>query len=222
MGVARLLLLLICFGIVSEGRSQSTISEIRVSATWNQQEGRILVTEKIRFDQTGSNENIRLESLPIGDAVITDLKLLVNGALTNLETKQDRNGLKQIDLILDGTGILNLEYEVEVNERMLIVPLIFPRMDNIPSNENLFSASISIPSDYQIVNSFPTVGAEVKAEGNQVVYNVSLPVIPSMLRVEVSRNGEVSLSTIDLLDGAVLAILAIGGVAGWRKRKMLI
>lgn len=217
----RLLLWVVCLGIVSEGRSQYTISEIKVSATWNQQEARVLVTEKIRFNLTGSSEKIRLQSLPIG-AVITGLKLFVNGTLTNLETLQDRNGLKQIDLIPDETGILHLEYDVEANERMLIVPLIFPRMDNIPSNENLFSARISIPSDYQIVNSFPTVGAEVKAEGTQIVYDVTLPVIPSMLRVEVSKNDEVSLSTIDLLDGAVLVVLAVVGVAGWRKRKMLI
>ncbi|MEQ8301951.1 MAG: hypothetical protein RIB47_01075 [Cyclobacteriaceae bacterium] len=221
MGVVRLLLWVVCLGIVSEGRSQYTISEIKVSATWNQREGRVLVTEKIRFDPTGSSEKIRLQSLPIG-AVITGLKLFVNGTLTDLETSQDHNGLKEIELMPNEAGILHLKYEVEVNEHMLIVPLIFPRMNNIPSNENLFSASISIPNNYRIVNSFPTVEAEAKPEGNQIVYDVTLPVIPSMLRVEVSKNGEVSLSTIDLLDGAVLVVLAIVGVAGWRKRKMLI
>lgn len=97
-----------------------------------------------------------------------------------------------------------------------VIPVI--RVDWPPeaSREALFTARVSLPPDWSVVEVFPMVPREVAERDGERVHALSLPVVPSMVRLR-GRVGDPPVLTLGRwVDLGVLSVILAAGLLGWR------
>jgi hypothetical protein len=98
----------------------------------------------------------------------------------------------------------------------LVLPVLMVDWQPEDSREELFIADVGLPSSFGVVEHFPTVPLAVRAEGGSIRHALSLPVVPSFLRMR-GRDGPRPVLTfgrmVDL--GIVLFLVLLTGY-GWR------
>lgn len=124
--------------------------------------------------------------------------------------------------VADGTLSLALLYQIsrpfmpEQDRFDLAVPIPIPDRPPVGAPERLFVAEVRLPPGFALVERFPTVPVVRRMEGEVPVYELSLPVVPSLLRVR-GRSGPPPLVTFgQALDIGVIGALLILGLVGWR------
>ncbi len=117
---------------------------------------------------------------------------------------------------------LTLAYRIDraipedAREFDLVLPVLYVDWRPLGAPEDMFVASVTIPSDYSVVETFPTVPKEVTTAGGERTYDFRVQVVPSMVRFR-GHVGEPPLLTfarkVDL--GVVLVLMAAGGFGWW-------
>lgn len=101
----------------------------------------------------------------------------------------------------------------------LVLPVLMVDWDPEDSREELFTAELSLPASYGVVEMFPTVPVEVQEAEAANLHILSLPVVPSFVRLR-GREGDRPFLTfgrlVDLGVGLVLFFLA---AFGWRRMR---
>lgn len=120
------------------------------------------------------------------------------------------------------TITLTLSYRVdraipeEARDFDLVLPILYVDWRPLGAPEDMFVASVTIPSDYSVVETFPTVPKQVTAAGGERTYDFRVQVVPSMVRFR-GHVGEPPLLTfarkVDL--GVVFVLLVAGGFGWW-------
>ena len=116
---------------------------------------------------------------------------------------------------------MEISYQANIHSEEILVPLIFLPLSSLSTDENLFSATLSIPASYKLIESFPTINNDEVAEGVTRIYDVQLPVIPSLIKMNLAPKDKFQLGKTEILDAVVLVTLFILGLAGWKNRKAL-
>ena len=80
----------------------------------------------------------------------------------------------------------------------------------------MFIASVTIPADFSVVETFPTVPKTVAEVEDQRTYDFRVQVVPSMVRFRGHVGDPPLLTFARKVDLGVLAILLIAGAFGWR------
>lgn len=98
----------------------------------------------------------------------------------------------------------------------LVLPILYVDWRPLGAPEDMFVAEVTIPADYAVVESFPTVPKRATVEGGERTYAFQVQVVPSMVRFR-GHVGEAPLFTfarrVDL--GVVLILLVAGGFGWW-------
>lgn len=180
-----------------------------------------MVTEKLQFSGHLNNSHITLQSLAFEHTDIQGLKGKVNDSTVSLSLSQNENGLLETSIPTTTLTSLNITYISSVEDSRILAPLVFVPVSSGSSDEQLFTAIITIPAFYKIVESFPTIELEGVQDGPQRIYTIHLPVIPSLVKLDLAPVSEFKMGTTEILDAVILIVLAALGVIGWKKRKML-
>lgn len=180
-----------------------------------------MVTEKLQFSGHLNDSLITLQSLAFAHADIQGLKGKVNDSTVSLSLSQNENGLLETSIPTTTLTSLNITYISSVEDSRILAPLVFVPVSSGSSDEQLFTAIITIPAFYKIVESFPTIELEGVQDGPQRIYTIHLPVIPSLVKLDLAPVSEFKMGTTEILDAVILIVLAALGVIGWKKRKML-
>lgn len=124
--------------------------------------------------------------------------------------------------VADGTLSLGLLYQIprpfrsEEDRFDLAVPIPIPDRPPVGAPERLFVAEVRLPPGFSLVERFPTVPVVQRMDDEVRVYELSLPVVPSLLRVR-ARSGPPPLVTFgQAVDIGVIGALLILGLVGWR------
>ena len=221
MGLIRLIPVLL-FLCVAQAQGQSSITSFEANAEWDEITNAVNVVENIGLKVENGDSHVTLQSIAFNDTEIQDLHITINNELKSISLSENENGLLEITIPI-GTAAddIELTYQVLNNETSILVPLIFTPLTSGSTNENLFSATLKIPSSYELVESFPTVVEEVVQIENRNIYKIMLPVIPSLLKMKLSKGSGFKLSITQILDGVVITILVMLAIIGWKNRKIL-
>lgn len=124
--------------------------------------------------------------------------------------------------VVDGALSIGLLYELRRPFRPqedrfdLAVPIPIPDRPPDGAPERLFVAEVRLPPGFALVERFPTVPVVRRLEGEVPVYEMALPVVPSLLRVR-ARSGPPPLVTFGrAVDMGVIGALLLLGAVGWR------
>ncbi len=220
MGVRIITLIVIVVLCALQAQGQVTITRFEVNVTMDQNE-KILVTEKIIFNGTLKDHWVKLQSLAFENTQIQNLKAKVNDSIVSITLSENANGLLETSIPVNKLTSLDITYTTNVASSRIMAPLVFTPSLSGSSDEQLFSTTISIPAFYQIVESFPTIELEGVQDGPNRIYTIQLPVIPSLVKLDLAPVSEFKMGTTEILDAAILIILGALGIIGWKKRKML-
>lgn len=123
-------------------------------------------------------------------------------------------GGETIDLTL--TYRLDRAIPEEARDFDLVLPVLYVDWRPLGAPEDMFVASVTIPSDYSVVETFPTVPKQVTTAGGERTYDFRVQVVPSMVRFR-GHVGEPPLLTfarkVDL--GVVFVLMVAGGLGWW-------
>lgn len=98
----------------------------------------------------------------------------------------------------------------------LRLPVLRVDWEPTSSEEGTFAAEMRLPLDARVTERLPTVPMTRSAAGSEAVYRFTLPAVPSVLRFR-GRTGPAPALTLGRwVDLAVLAVLALVGLLGWR------
>jgi len=221
VGVKNLILIVITLLCSLQVKGQITITHFEVSISMDNLTNKVMVTEKLQFSGHLNDSLITLQSLAFAHADIQGLKGKVNDSTVSLSLSQNENGLLETSIPTTTLTSLNITYISSVEDSRILAPLVFVPVSSGSSDEQLFTAIITIPAFYKIVESFPTIELEGVQDGPQRIYTIHLPVIPSLVKLDLAPVSEFKMGTTEILDAVILIVLAALGVIGWKKRKML-
>lgn len=221
MGVRTLTLVAIVILCALQAQGQATITRFEVNVTMDQNE-KVLVTEKIMFNGSLKDHQVKLQSLAFENTQILNLKAKVNDSIVSITLSKNVNGLLETSIPINKLTSLDITYTTNVASSRIMAPLVFIPALSGSSDEQLFTTTISIPAFYQIVESFPTIELEGVQDGPNRIYTIQLPVIPSLVKLDLAPVSEFKMGTTEILDAAILIILGALGILGWKKRKMLV
>ncbi|MFZ1808263.1 MAG: hypothetical protein WAU36_13620 [Cyclobacteriaceae bacterium] len=221
MGVRILTLLVIILLCAMQVQGQVTITHFDIKVTMDGLTNKVMVTEKILFTGDTNDKHITLQSLAFENSNIQSLKGKVNDSIVSLKLSKNENGLLITSIPITTLSSLDITYLTSVEDSRILAPLIFVPASSGSSDEKLFSATITIPAFYKIVESFPTIELDGVQDGAHRIYTIQLPVIPSLVKLDLAPVSEFKMGTTEILDAVIIIILALLGVIGWKKRKML-
>lgn len=220
MGIRNFTLIVITVLCALQAQGQVTITRFEVNVTMDQNE-KVQVTEKMMFNGSLNDHQVELQSLAFENTQIQNLKAKVNDSIVSITLSENANGLLETSIPVNKLTSLDITYTTNVASSRIMAPLVFTPSLSGSSDEQLFSTTISIPAFYQIVESFPTIELEGVQDGPNRIYTIQLPVIPSLVKLDLAPVSEFKMGTTEILDAAILIILGALGIIGWKKRKML-
>jgi hypothetical protein len=98
----------------------------------------------------------------------------------------------------------------------LALPVLMVDWNPVDSREELFTADLRLPESHGVVEVFPTVPVEVQDESAASLHSLSLPVVPSFLRLRGREGPRPVLTFGRIVDLGVGLILFFLGAFGWR------
>ncbi|MFC1660444.1 hypothetical protein ACFL3S_03110 [Gemmatimonadota bacterium] len=98
----------------------------------------------------------------------------------------------------------------------LILPVLMVDWTPEDSREELFTAELALPPSYAIVEMFPTVPRELRAEEGLHWHALSLPVVPSFFRLRGREGPRHFLTFGRMVDLSVVLFILALAVFGWR------
>lgn len=98
----------------------------------------------------------------------------------------------------------------------LTIPILYIDIPSVDSKEDLFMASMILPVSFQLLEAFPSTGWNKTGEAS---YDISIPAIPSMLRINATGADSDELAFSYVIDISIAAVLIIFLILGWRKLK---
>lgn len=105
----------------------------------------------------------------------------------------------------------------EARDFDLVLPVLYVDWRPLGAPGDMFVATVRIPANYSVVETFPTVPKNVSAAGGERSYDFRVQVIPSMIRFR-GHVGEPPLLTFARkVDAGVVLILLAAGAFGWWK-----
>ncbi|MEQ8364289.1 MAG: hypothetical protein RH948_15555 [Cyclobacteriaceae bacterium] len=221
MGIRSLTIIAFTILCALQAKGQITIIHFDVTVTMDGLTNKVFINEKIQFNGNLNDTHITLQSLPFENAEIQNLKGKVNGSIVSLSLLQNKNGLLEATIPTTTLTSLDITYITSVEDSRILAPLIFVPVASGSADEQLFTATFTIPAFYKIVESFPTIELEGVQDGAQSIYTIHLPVIPSLVKLDLAPVSKFKMGTTEILDAIILIVLAVLGVIGWKKRKML-
>lgn len=173
-----------------------------------------------------NNSLVHLQALPFEDIEFSNLKLKFEDLESSFTLASNTDQLLESNLMVEKVSRemaeIEISYTVKNVNSMIRVPLIFLPFTPRSTQDNLFRATIHVPHEFELVDSFPTVIDDSHQVASENVYEVTLPVIPSMLRLDVAKISKGRVGTTEILDAFVIGVLLLLGIIGWRKRKSLV
>jgi len=224
VGLKKLFLPLLFF-LAHSGYSQPAIEKYDVEVYVDKAINETHVVEHISI-AAWNNSLMHLQALPFTDIEFSNLKLKFEDFESSFTLASNANQLLESNLMVEQVSREMAEIEVSYTVRnanaMIRVPLIFLPLTPKSTQDDLFRATIHIPLEFELVDSFPTVIDDSRKAASGNVYEVLLPVIPSMLRLDVAKTSKGRVGTTEILDAFVIGVLLFLGIIGWRKRKSLV
>lgn len=221
MGLKQITVLLVVLLSGLRAQSQSSIDHFDVVISWEGESDQVDVSERMQFSRATNETEITVQALAFENSTIQNLLIRINNNAVPAVLSKNKNGLWVTTIPVEALNTLEVNYETSIVEKQIIAPLLFTPIVPPSSDEQLFSATLKIPAHHKLVESFPTINDASRIEGTQEIYNVKLPVIPSVVKFEVAPEAEFKLGITEILDGVILVTLTLLGVVGWRNRKML-
>ncbi len=221
MGLKQILIVLLIFNCTLQAQSQSTITHFEVDVIWDGLTDQVSVVEAIQFSDNPSISQITLQSLNLKKATIQHLSIKLNDNSVDASLERSENGLLEASVESNKLVKMEISYQANIHSEEILVPLIFLPLNSLSTDENLFSATLTIPASYKLIESFPTINNDEVVEADMRIYDVQLPVIPSLIKMNLAPKDKFQLGKTEMLDVFVLVVLIILGVVGWKNRKML-
>lgn len=103
----------------------------------------------------------------------------------------------------------------------IAVPLLLVDLAPTDAPQDMFAATIRLPSEFVIVESFPTVPKQVFDEGEMTRYVLALPVIPSMVRWRGTAGRAPRFGFARMVDLFTIGIIGLLAALGYRQVKRL-
>ncbi|MEQ8426169.1 MAG: hypothetical protein RIA63_15725 [Cyclobacteriaceae bacterium] len=205
-----------------KAQCQITITKFDVIVNWDNASGIVTVTEKLQLEGVVVGTELTLQSLDFKKSAIDNLNVKLGELTIPVELNKNKDGLLIDHVLIDETKSVELKYQVENQSTDIVIPLVFTPV--VPRNpkEDLFSATLKIPLHYKLVESFPTIIGDGQTTDSHRTYKVELPVIPSLIKMNLADESKFILGTTEILDGFVVVTLALLSLVGWKKRKMLL
>lgn len=97
----------------------------------------------------------------------------------------------------------------------LVLPLLYVDWRPAGAPADMLEATIVLPAEYSIQESFPTVPREITTEAGQRRYDLELQTVPSMIRFRGHAGDPPLLTFSRLVDLGVVALLALAAAIGW-------
>lgn len=174
-----------------------------------------------------------LNAVPIGNATFENL-LIETGAKSDsrfdFTLVKNSNGLWQAEIPFgrfeqtaaeSKTVELNISYDVICDRQHLYVPLVYPPWKTIETEKDLFTASVAFPASCNWVESFPTQSTASASNADQKTRRFELSAIPSVLWLSLADQKQV-VGWGAMIDIAVLLVLALLALTGWKYRRLLV
>lgn len=173
---------------------------------------------------------VPLSALEMGDTRLEPVQARLDGSAPRTVAWEPgdgpaRRGRLALPGDLAGDSLrLELSYRVraavedrdgDLRARLPVVQVAWPPEEALPGT---FRARAILPDTLHVTGTFPTVLGDLRrgADGGERAYAFDLQVVPGVVVVEMTA-GEAPLLTFARgLDAAVLLLLAVLGVAGWR------
>ena len=131
------------------------------------------------------------------------------------------DGVVELPAEIDGPFELRLDYEVHgtAQDQPLILPFLVAGWPPHESSPQAFHAEVQLPANRFVRDSFPTEferGVSVDRTADLQVLRFELPVVPAMIRLELSDRAPL-VGVGRGLDLAALALLTVVALLGWRR-----
>lgn len=172
--------------------------------------------------------DVPLQGLAFFGASPSDVRASVGGAPAASEVDAGRAPLVTGAVRLPDPAEPGDTLELELSYRLpaalpteggsfdVVLPLLYVDWRPEGAPDDMLQATIVLPSDYSIQESFPTVPREMVDAGATRRYRLGLQAVPSMIRFR-GHEGEPPLLTFGrLVDLGVVAGLSLLGLWGWR------
>lgn len=206
--------------------ASETVSDAHVSAFVARPSGEIVVELRYRIVNTGTSDRIPISWLRVAQTRLSDVRATWDDAPATMawEPGQGRVRRGTVDVAYPQAGSavteLALEYVVsqasdtEDNALSIHVPLIQVDLKPEESRADVFVAEIVIPHGMSLVESFPVGAAAMAAASEDVRYQITLPVVPSFLRLEL-REGDSVFTLPRVVDGVMVSLVVLLSLAAF-------
>ena len=178
------------------------------------------VQVKLYYDLSVSKGETILKVLNFPSAPLSPVRAYVNGEIKDITfTQQGKIASAPIHFNNSGKVGLQLNYEVPLGTNdpvTLIIPIVYPDMPASEASQDFFNASIVLEG-YQIHEAFPSNSWSVEKKDGWTLHELTLQAVPSMIKLKLGKGNKAMLSTLNLVDLAVIVILLILLALGWKK-----
>lgn len=103
----------------------------------------------------------------------------------------------------------------------LTIPVVYPDISSAADINDLFTAAIEIDSKWKIHKNFPAQTWSIENADQSTVHHLSLQAIPSVITLKGSTEAKPMFSMMNLVDGAVILVLLVLLLFGWKKLKQV-
>lgn len=169
---------------------------------------------------------VRLSLLRAHDTSVRDLVISAGGEPLTVEMSERGPAMTvQVPLPAAAAGGESFEFTAEYvvdgavsgsgDMQEVVVPILAPTWTPVAQND-LFQATVRLPSGVTFVEGFPVAPASVEESGGASVVQYRNPVVPAMIRAVVSQGPAPFFTFQRGMDLLVVLVLVVGAYAAYR------
>lgn len=175
---------------------------------------------KTSYDLNVSKGELTLKALNFPSAPLSPVRAYINSEKFDITFRQNgKIASAPLNFSTAGTIRLQLNYEVPLGQSdpfTLIIPVVYPDVAAREASQEFFNAAIQIKG-FQIHEAFPSATWTMDTKGDWNLHQLTLQAVPSMIKLKLGKGGRPLLSTLNLVDLAVILILVSLLIIGWKK-----